>query len=145
MPIIQITKQNVKVELEVPLKRISDLICCGMEGGIGYWACIVGYKEPTKLEVTTYTLDGEKEGKVYRHIDYLLNPGGTVILEDSETEDDFGNPVRYNLTHEMCLRGLEIMAAKYPRHFANFMQDNEDAETGDVFIQCSVFGQLVYG
>jgi len=37
------------------------------------------------------------------------------------------------------------MAEKYPRHFANFAQEAEDAETGDVFIQCCVLGEIVYG
>ena len=31
------------------------------------------------------------------------------------------------------------------RHFKNFAQDNEDAETADVFMQLSVMGEIVYG
>jgi len=37
------------------------------------------------------------------------------------------------------------MAEKYPRHFHNFLEENDDAETGDVFIQCCLFGEIVYG
>ncbi len=43
------------------------------------------------------------------------------------------------------VKGLQVMAEKYPRHFSNWLQGNEDAETGDVFIQCAAFGETVYG
>jgi hypothetical protein len=42
-------------------------------------------------------------------------------------------------------KGLQVMAEKYPVHFNNFDSDNFDAETGDVFLQCSLFGEIVYG
>lgn len=42
-------------------------------------------------------------------------------------------------------RGLQVMAEKYPRHFGNLISDNDDAETGDVLLQCSVLGEIVYG
>lgn len=37
------------------------------------------------------------------------------------------------------------MAEKWPRHFGNFISENEDAETGDVFIQLALLGDIVYG
>lgn len=30
-------------------KQLADLLCSGMEGGIGYWAQIVEYKKPRKV------------------------------------------------------------------------------------------------
>lgn len=42
--------------------------------------------------------------------------------------------------------GLVIMAKKYPEHFANvILDDHQDAETADFFIQCCLFGEIVYG
>jgi hypothetical protein len=43
------------------------------------------------------------------------------------------------------VRGLQLMADKYPNHFADFMQENDDATTSDVFLQLSVFGELIFG
>ena len=39
----------------------------------------------------------------------------------------------------------QIMADKFPRHFANILNENDDAETGDVFLQCCLWGDIVYG
>lgn len=41
--------------------------------------------------------------------------------------------------------GLSLMSRDYPNHFADFMAENEDAETADVFVQCCIFGNIVYG
>jgi hypothetical protein len=43
------------------------------------------------------------------------------------------------------LEGLRIMAEKEPRHFADFMTENDDADTGDVFLQCCLYGEVIYG
>jgi hypothetical protein len=37
------------------------------------------------------------------------------------------------------------MAADYPRHFADLVNENDDADTGDAFVQCCVFGEVIYG
>jgi hypothetical protein len=41
--------------------------------------------------------------------------------------------------------GLQVMANQYPRHWNNFINDNEDADTGDVFLQCCLWGEVVLG
>jgi hypothetical protein len=37
--------------------------------------------------------------------------------------------------------GLKIMAKKYPRYFADIVNGDADEETGDVFLQCCLFGK----
>jgi hypothetical protein len=37
------------------------------------------------------------------------------------------------------------MADKYPRHIADILSENDDATTGDVFLQLCLFGDVVYG
>lgn len=45
--------------------------------------------------------------------------------------------------------GLKIMAMKFPKHFGDAIQlggdFNSDAETGDVFLQCALLGDVIYG
>ena len=41
--------------------------------------------------------------------------------------------------------GLHLMSVKYPNHFADVMDENDDADTGDVFLQLSLYGEIVFG
>jgi hypothetical protein len=41
--------------------------------------------------------------------------------------------------------GLQVMADKYPNHWHDFINDNEDATTGDVFLQCCLYGEVIFG
>jgi len=68
-----------------------------------------------------------------------ISSGAAILLQEIDGE----NVLR--LDRAALEPGLQIMAEKYPRHFANFAQEAEDAETGDVFIQCCVLGEIVYG
>jgi hypothetical protein len=127
--------------------EMASLLCCAFEGGIGYWATIVGYRQPAKLDVTFDKLSAQQYSKterenlrVYKYIDYPLNEGGAVILRDAE------DPEGEELTLDMSAlrRGLQVMCDKYPGHFAHVGTGGEDAVTGDVFVQCCVLGEIVY-
>lgn len=88
--------------------------------------------------------DGEKTVEVFRHIHYpMCEKGGGLILQDATGEGFPNGPV--TLDYAAVCKGLVVMSQKYPKHFSNFIQECEDAETGDVFVQCCVFGELVFG
>jgi hypothetical protein len=36
------------------------------------------------------------------------------------------------------------MASKYPRHFADLLNDSADVNTANVFIECCLFGDVIY-
>lgn len=120
--------------LDIPLQALADTLCSGLEGGSGYWARIADYTKPSEM---SFRID---EGEVFRHIDYPMNEGGAITLLDME--DDRKS---YRLDLPALKRGAAIMAVKYPRHFSDMVNEGGDAITGDVLIQCAVFGELVYG
>lgn len=130
---------NVTMEMSFTNDRIKDLICSGMEGGIAYWARISEYVDPPEAPDLNklFTRSGSK---LYKHNQYPLIPDAAVILEDAETGE---GPWRFDL--DAVKKGLQVMSQKYPKHFADFMEENEDADTGDAFIQCCLFGETVYG
>jgi len=51
----------------------------------------------------------------------------------------------YQLSMEKVVEGLKVCAKKYPRHFGDFIDENGDATTADVIVQCALFGEIVYG
>jgi hypothetical protein len=126
---------SVAVKHSISLERISDLLCSAFEGGSNYWYVINEFVEPKAL---TFRTDKDQ---VYRHLDYPLNEGGALVVGDMEDEDSEDK----RLDLEAIERGLKIMAEKYPRHMLDFINENEDADTGDVFLQCCLFGEAIYG
>ena len=128
------TTDNFKVTREIPQQRVEDLLCCAFEGGSGYWCCILDYENPDNVEVT------------YKHTQLPLTERGAVIcVESNDFPPESEENQRWRLDREAVARGLQLMAEKYPNHFGDFANENEDAITGDVFLQLALFGELVYG
>lgn len=132
----------MKLSIEIDNEKIKSLLCCGFEGGIGYWAQIDDYEI-----VKGSTYEDFREGGKYQTKDNYWHPcqivplveGCAVIIRDIE-EDKL-----HTLDMKAIHKGMTVMQSKYPTHFGNFLSDNTDAITGDVFIQCCLFGKIVYG
>lgn len=127
------SEPTFSISTSYSVKRISDLLCCAFEGGSNYWYMIEKFNKPEKLEFRT------DKDTVFPHLDYPLNAGGSLIITAT------GDKTRRTLDLEACVRGLKIMAEKYPKHFADWVGENDDATTGDVYLQCCLFGEVVYG
>jgi len=129
------TEKKEEFWVTIPIKftkqRVWDLLCCGMESGSYGSFTIIGY-EPENIRDTP--------GCSYAHIDTPFL-GGTILMKDKwgDSEDV------YRLDREALESGLTIMGEKYPRHMSDFINEGEDVITGDVFIQCALLGDIVYG
>jgi hypothetical protein len=137
----------VTVPLAITLENVSSLLCSALEGGTGYWAMIGDYVEPKAI------WHGGDDNRIFPHIDYPLSQGGAITVweqleeldPDFEGEDETANMPAHRLDLPAIVRGLEVMARIAPRHFADFLSENGDAETGDVFLQCCLLGEIKYG
>lgn len=137
-------------------KRLCDLLCGGLESGPYGSFIITGYVEPKKMEFRTH------EEQVFRHLDYPMNAGGAVLMQDKYCESgecdetysrdpDTGEQVTLPGDHTFRLdlpalkRGLAILSLDYPRVYADWIKENDDALTGDALVQCALLGEVVYG
>lgn len=134
---------EVKATIKFTDEQIMGLLRSGFEGGVGYWCRIEDYKFADGLTYDDFREGGKMQGKTYWHPCQLvpLTPGCAVICIEHEEED----PKPLKLNRPKIEVGLQLMADKFPRHFGNFMNENHDAETGDVFIQLCLLGDVVYG
>ena len=129
---------NVNIPMKLPLKlniereSIEDLLCGALEGGSNYWYMIVDRKEPNPKPEFLH--------------EYPMR-GGSLTFVDLEDSDDLDNPEikKFVLDKATMIKGMQQMAAKYPGHFADFQQENTDANTFDCFLQCCLFGEEIYG
>jgi hypothetical protein len=144
---------TVEIRIAVSEALVAGLLCCAWEGGSNYWV--------DGCDRRPYTVEG----------DYLVLPVTVVVgREDFDADesglpvvmggDDDGGGVNYVLDREAVIRGLQYLASGVdanghplqPRHWANVLASvvddgacEYDAETGDVFLQLCLFGEVVYG
>lgn len=132
---------EIKATLRIKKSRIGDLLCSAFEGGSNYWYRIEKKIKPPAKSLKAYAF---ANGEIFPHIDYPLCEGGGLVVSDFFGAE--GDGVRTKtLDMKSLIEGLEVMREKYPSHYANWIDENDDAETGDVFLQCCMFGELVYG
>ncbi len=131
---------NVKttVEKKIDLSRVEDLLICAFEGGSNYWYMIKRKVQPTEITHKSKVFNGEPY-----YLTPALNPGGALVIVDRE--ENIETAKEFTLDLNSIKTGLEKMALEQPRHMENFLKENEDAETGDVFLQFCLFGEIVYG
>lgn len=125
---------TIDVRYDIPWQRVQDLLCSAFEGGANYWYTIKRFHEPDRIDIR-YDKDS-----LYRHIDYPVNPGGYLVIIDIEDADK----KEFVLDRAACILGLSTMAKKFPAHFNDFIKENDDAVTGDVYLQCCLFKDIVY-
>lgn len=122
-------KYEVKTTVEIERKRLDDLMCGALEGGSTYWCdrCDIEWSDEAAA----------KNEIEYGHEAIAAGAEFTVWHNDEETTIPNGP--------KTIERALQQMADEHPFHFNNFINDNDDAETSDVFFQLLCFGELVYG
>lgn len=135
---------TITVTIEIAIDQIASLLGSALESSSGskYWYRIEEFIEPERF---TYRTDPET---IFRHIDYPLNPGGSLIISafgDDDEDLEIKDATRWRVDLDSIRQGLEVMAKSYPLHFASLVNENADAITGDVFLQCVCFGEVIFG
>ncbi len=122
--------------------RAADLLCSAFEGGSNYWYMIESYKKPASED--NPFIEGKPWGDEYTpaYISIPFSEDGAVLMCDAEDED-----THFQLDKESIVRGKKLMEEdeQYSHFFADVLNEEDDAETGDVFLQLCVFGEVIYG
>ncbi|HKK52399.1 MAG TPA: hypothetical protein VKA74_12465 [Myxococcota bacterium] len=109
-------------------QTLADLLITAFEGGSNYWV-----SGATPLGAQTVVRPWYSDPEIWKA------PALSIYLTDAETGE------RYELTPEGARKGLELLATKHPQHWADLVDENMDAVTADVWLQLSVFGEIVFG
>ena len=105
--------------------RIASLLVGAFEGGSNYWYTLESY---TKAPSGCLDYEGVAAGDA------------TWIVLDAEEPEE-----KLTLDRAALERGLRAMGEHYPWQMENLLQENDDAETSDVFLQCCLFGKVIFG
>lgn len=112
------------------MDRIEDLLCTMWETSpsIAEWAECIRRNEPRSTAC--------------EYVWQYPARGGSLVFADIYDEEQKGK--RWTLDIKSIQSGLEIMARYYPLHFNDFMEENEDSITADIFLQCALFEKVIY-
>jgi hypothetical protein len=130
---------KIKHETEISSQRIADMMVTAIEGNHMTRAWCSGIHLKGDWEARQSELAGPwySDPKLY---------DGAFEIEVLELDDERTGKTK---AHKICevdlANGLRLMAEKWSKHFADLVQENDDASTADVFLQMIVLGQLVYG
>ncbi len=125
------------------IKDLRGLLCSAFEGGSNYWYMIEGEVLPPKFTIEDFSKGGKAQpkGDYWHWAELIPTVPGCALLVSAPGE--FDTPVALNLA--ALRRAEEIMREKYPRHWADAKEENGDAITGDVFLQCALYGEVIFG
>lgn len=120
-------EKHIKVNavVKVDRDRIDTLLVGAVEGGSTYWC--------RSLDLTPKAWDYYKEHKNFYAAVQL---GFLVVTHEGD---------KHTATEEDVTNALQLMAEKYPHHFWNVVNEQDDAETADVFLQLCCMREVVYG
>ena len=123
---------ELTVKVKVPTELIADLMVSAVESGyLNYWLYDVQHDSGENWESPWYSDPGYYTDKNLRFTIAYLG------LDDKRHDEV--------VTLESILKGLEVLAEKCPRQFSELVGENGDAVTADCFLQCIIFGDIVYG
>lgn len=116
---------EVKAVVKVDRARINDLFVGAVEGGSTYWCDF--------LDLSPKAKEHYKEHKDFYA---AMELGFWVRTHEGD---------KHTATEEDINNALQLMAEKYPWHFWNVVNQNDDSETADVFLQLCCLREITYG
>ena len=107
-------------------KKIAEnMIVTAFEGGSNYW----------------YRIESDTSGN---YLKQAFSSKGLVISNYGIQDED--EPKVKTLNTISLEKGMVIFKEKYLKtHYVDALGENGDATTGDVFLQCCLFGSVIYG
>lgn len=139
-------KLTIEVVDDVDANDIINLLVNAFDSGAtGYWAARAEVELPEDFDI--YSLKWLKDPDSWAQVRKVyIAPfvdGGRVVLFGHGDDGEDGE--RFILDFKAIEQGVQVMARDYPNRWADFRCQNDDSETGDIFVQCCVFGEVIYG
>lgn len=127
------------VAIDVPCQLIADL-----------FTSAIGSSDPVTrgwlYEIKWDARDGAPKPTAlpwWEHAENFDTRNFKIVVTEFD-EDDPSRKTRHVLTRDVVIRGLKTMAEKYHDAFAQIAENNVDAPTADLFLQCCCFGEEKY-
>lgn len=124
---------DIRTEVPITWQRVADMVTNAIESNAcDYWLNVYDVPRVEGYESPRYA-----DPKFWRD--------GHSIAVTYDNPESGPDTLTKPLDIAAIRQGLQLMAIKSPSHFADLVQENDDAITADVFIQYALLGEIVYG
>lgn len=129
------------IEKEITDGDLEDIFTTALEGGIGYWACLLNDDEEWESSKRSVVAAGKQPywSTVMLHV---LQSGGKIRFQDA---DDLENGEIW----EYDINSLKKSCVRYEEERGSLRKclddGNFDAIEADIFMQLGLFGEIIYG
>lgn len=142
------------VKIEISFEEVANLFCSAVESGDpvtsaarGGWCA--GIHPVGGSKKLAERLKAEGKHNWYAEAEFWA-PGALIdIFEVDDESKEWNvekrkNVIVHRINPAKLRDGFAIMAKKFPRVFASILDDNSDATTADILLQCLCFGEEKY-
>lgn len=140
----------MRIKIDVQASTIANMFVSFIESGDPVthgWCRGVYYHSKKAKPPKVLTIKGEDvavgDRNWYEFEGIYDDP--SLMLEVHEYDEETGKIVKlHQVLRRHLIKGLVIMAKKFPRQFSQIIGDNTDAPCADLFVQCVLFGEEKY-
>lgn len=147
--------KELKIEMNIPIESIEEILITAMEGGSNYWYIMDGEQHCRSWlseEIKSGRL--ERNDKIhYKWMDAMFQGcPHKISIYDVEEANEEGEelselePLGY-LTMDSIAEGLELAQQDYSEEFSQHIPsyNDGDGDSADVLFQLMVMGDVAYG
>ncbi len=135
----------MRITVRISEATIANLMVSAIESGDpvttaskGGWCNSIN---TTKLQEERFH-NSEKRIAWYANPDFYRNFCMKILV--GEYDEDTGKTKEHTIRLVDVIRGLEVLARKFPEAFKSILADETDATDADIFLQCVIFGEEKY-
>jgi len=134
----------MKISVDISIQTIRNLLCSAFEGGSNYWYQIDGYQLAPGFSIEDFRENGrmQPENDYFHWSQLIPTIPGCAVKVSAPDAPELGQKL---LNLETLQKGLDILTEEYPWYIAIIINETDDAETGDVLLQCALFGDIIFG
>jgi len=125
--------------IKVENHKIQDLLSKGLEAALKRWC--INYKISSIYKKGIKDKDSEKPSYLFRGV---WNPLYAITHPWYRINVILPMQKKKILTYQCIKQGLKIMQENYSDSFESFIKEEYHTAEGDIFLQCALFGKVIY-
>jgi hypothetical protein len=140
----KVADDRILLPVEIDYGKVANAIVGAIESGYSPWFSAFRASSNDLSQSLRNEIKGS--GDIwYAEASYWQRGGSADLAFDLPDGEEGEMQGQIEFGKAEIQRGLAIMAAKYPRHLADLLSENDDATTHDVFMQCAILEDVIYG